>query len=96
MTRDVPRTYALLHAQRLLQPGDHFGLPVFLRKNSNVELMRRFPIGTRNANRRESVWQSRVKRGRSDLVAGDPAESAEVDWECLALEIDAGDQYCNG
>ena len=58
--------------------------------------MRRFPIGTRDANRRKSIWQSPVKRGRSDLVAGDRAESAEVAWECLDLEIDAGDQYCNG
>ncbi len=61
----------------------------------NKSLMPRQAIDTRDANHRESVWQSLEKLDITDQLAREPVRSAELVRECLVRRTDAGGRHCN-
>jgi hypothetical protein len=66
-----------------------------VRNYSIGQFMLRLPIGTRDANHRESVWQLGSRLGIVDQLACESAETASPDWECLVRATDAAYRHCN-
>lgn len=88
------------HLADLILHDDLKNLPAIflavLRNNFVEKLTLPLPIHTRDASRRGSVWQSRVKLRTIEQLARKQVESVGPHPECLVPKNDAVGQHCNG